>query len=216
MLSLGIYKRSQSGQSHFTWTERELLLVISKFKFPYQGKFKRNGKYKKIGFIPHLNQLIRASIKETVIQQSLAQCGISSCRAILDGQFDKIASRWVRFPSCKAIESKIRDCFILSNCRDPTQRIFSVSKLHQDLWLKEMDRAADAADDDHVFKFGNCHTCGSGIDDKSDINYILPCWGMDAVDADTFNDHAIVVCTPCADSMRLITGEWELNGNNRL
>ena len=117
MLSLGICKR---GRSHFVWTERELLIVIRKFKFPYQGKFKKNGKYRKIGFIPHLNQLI----KET-----------------LGGEQEQKVDKIVQFPSEKAIESKIRDCFILSKCRDPTQRIFSVSKLHQELWLMELDRA---------------------------------------------------------------------------
>ena len=118
MSSLGICKR---GRSHFVWTERELLIVIRKFKFPYQGKFKKNGKYQKIGFISHLNQLI----KET-----------------LGGEQEQKVDKIVRFPSEKAIESKIRDCFILSKCRDPTQRIFRVSKLHQDLWLMERDRRA--------------------------------------------------------------------------
>jgi hypothetical protein len=113
------------------------------------------------------------------LQNTFTNCINHACqqaaagmRPQLEQDYDRIAARWIRFPSHQAVLAKLQDCDILRVCRDPTQRVFSISSLHQLIWLQEFDRVNSSYDDDEQQQ-STPTICFCRSEDR--IRFVMPC-----------------------------------------
>jgi hypothetical protein len=161
----------------------------------------------------HLQELLRSSIKRATVSHALKECervatftlaSYQTFRCAFKAEVERIASRWIRFPSYNAILAKLRQCSVLAISPDYTERIYSVSKEHQSIWQMLVDRENSCHhkcrfydlpmvdQDAELHKYGSCFSCGVGLDDKSEINFVNRCYCL------TAEIDEIVVCETCA------------------
>ena len=204
---LGTYKRGLVGRGSFVWTSAELeMLCLGYRQFHKQFSLQTIAK--------HLEELLRSSVKRTVVSDALKECEhvatftpakYQKFRCAFEAEVERIASRWIRFPSYNAILAKLRQCSVLAISRDYTERIYSVSNEHQSIWQMFIDRENSCSHICHFYdlpmiphaaalhKFGSCFCCGAGLDDKSEINFVKICH---CSTAEVLDD--VVVCEACA------------------
>jgi hypothetical protein len=205
---LGIYRRRRVGhRGSFVWTSSELEKVCIGFRqlskqFPLHIIAK------------HLQGLLISSIKRTIVTNALKECeraatftpaNYQKFRCAFEAEVERIASRWIRFPSYSSVLQKLRQCSILAIAHDYGARIYSVSQEHQSTWQMINDRENSThhkccfydlpmvAQDDDLHKYGSCFSCGVGLDDKSQINFVNRCYCL------TAEIDSVVVCDECAD-----------------
>jgi hypothetical protein len=206
---LGIYKRRRVGHhGSFVWTSSELeMLCIGFRQFSKQFSLPTIAK--------HLQGLLRNSIKRAIVSNALKECererlftftpvSYQKFRCAFEAEVERIASRWIRFPSYSAILQKLRQCAILAISPDYTERIYTVSKEHQSIWQMLIDRENSCYhkcqfynlsmvdQDAELHKYGNCFSCGVGLDDKSQINFVNRCYCL------TAEIDSVVVCPACS------------------
>jgi len=203
---LGIYKRRRVGRrGSFVWTSSELeMLCIGFRQFSKQFPLHTIAK--------HLQELLRISIKRATVSHALKECervatftpvSYQKFRCAFEAEVERIASRWIRFPSYNGILHKLRQCSILAIAPDYSERIFSVSQEHQSIWQMLIDRQNSCYhkcrfydlpmvdQDDQLHKYGSCFSCGVGLDDKSEINFVNRCYCL------TAEIDRVVVCPAC-------------------
>jgi hypothetical protein len=204
---LGIYKRRRVGRrGSFVWTSSELEMVCIGFR-QFSKQFPLHTIAK------HLQGLLRSSIKRAIVSHALKECervatftpvSYQKFRCAFEVEVDRIASRWIRFPSYNGILQKLRQCSILAISRDYTERIYTASNEHQSIWQMLIDRENACYhkcrfydlpmidQDTKLHKYGSCFSCGVGLDDKSEINFVNRCYCL------TAEIDSVVVCQACA------------------
>ena len=213
---IGSFKRARSGRSKFVWTATELEIVCLGFR-------QFSSLYSHYRLSNHILDLIRSSVKSTVISQAMKACEFAAhthtdpsthlnfasfspkLHAWFETQFHRIAARWIRFPSFAAVSFKLKQCYTLAS-RDLDTRVYSVTQLHQQTWQMIHHRVNYHHAPCHLFdlpclpadlllhKFGFCFQCGVGIDDKSEVNFATRC-DCDSAQSD---DNHIILCDSCA------------------
>jgi hypothetical protein len=199
---LGVYQRGLYGKSRFVWNQDSLGIIIRGL-----FQFHRSGRRLPLHLIaPHLRGLIREYVKDVVCESN----GYSNWA---DDQFDLVCDRWVRLPSLRAVLLKLQECSVFAYLVSTTDA--SYRSLHDDGLMPamfyramslELSRKASshpcctsyllAAVPRHSSEpvFGYCFTCGVGLSDKIDFNFIPRCCCLDP--------HAggsVSVCSLCFD-----------------
>lgn len=205
---LGTYKRRRVGRrGSFIWTSSELEMLCIGYRQLSKG-------FPLHTIAKHLQELLRNSIKRTIVSNAMKECesvaGFTTTtyqkfRCAFEEEVERIASRWIRFPSYNAILYKLRQCAILAIAPDYTERIYSVSKEHQKTWQMLIDRENSCehkchfydlpmvAQDTKLHKYGSCFCCGVGLDDKSEINFVNSCYCL------TAEIDNVIVCESCSN-----------------
>jgi hypothetical protein len=201
---LGVYKRGLYGKSRFVWTEETLRIVVRGY-----FQFHRSGRKLPLHLIaPHLRSLIREHVKFEV--------------CVWDGHyhnwaadhFDRICARWVRLPSVRAVLLKLQEFSVIAYLVGSTEA--SYHSLHDEGFMSDMFYRAIEREITRMRSlhpnctanslpavprpssepvFGYCFTCGVGLSDKVDFNFIPRCsclgWAGDGDD--------ICLCSSCID-----------------
>jgi hypothetical protein len=200
---LGVYQRGLRGGSRFVWCIDTLRIIIRGF-----FQFHRSGRRLPLHLIaPHLRGLIREHVKDVVV----AANGYSNWA---EGQFDIICDRWVRLPSIRAVLLKLQKCSVFAHLVSTTEA--SYQSLRDDgimpvMFYDAMSRELSQMGRTHPgctsyllaavprvsteAVFGYCFTCGIGLSDKVDFNFIPRCCCLDP-DA----GGSVSVCSSCFDT----------------
>ena len=197
---LGVYKRGLRGPSRFVWNQDSLGIIIRGL-----FQFHRSGRRLPLHLIaPHLRVLIREYVKDVVCESN----GYSNWA---EDQFDIVCDRWVRLPSLRAVLLKLQECSVFVYLVSTTDA--SYRSLHDDGRMPfmfyramsiEMSRMGSSHPKCTSFRlpavprpssepvFGYCFTCGAGLSDKIEFNFIPRCCCLDP-DA----GGSVSVCSSC-------------------
>lgn len=200
---LGVYQRGLRGPSRFVWNEDSLGIIIRGL-----FQFHRSGRRLPLHLIaPHLRGLIREYVKDVVCESN----GYSNWA---EYQFDIVCDRWVRLPSLRAVLLKLQEFSVFMYLVSSTEA--SYRSLHDDGRMPlmfyramslEMSRMSSSHPNCTSFRlpavprpssepvFGYCFTCGAGLSDKIDFNFIPRCCCLDP-DA----GGSVSVCSLCFDT----------------
>ena len=200
---LGMYQRGLRGQSRFVWNDDTLCIIIRGF-----FQFHRSGRRLPLHLIaPHLRGLIREYVKDVVV----AANGYSNWA---EDHFDIICDRWVRLPSIRAVLLKLQKCSVFAHLVGSTDASFRSLRddgimpvMFYDAMSRELSRRGGSHPGCTSFQlpavprrssepvFGYCFTCGIGLSDKIDFNFIPRCSCLDP-DA----GGSVSVCSLCFDT----------------
>ena len=200
---LGVYQRGLRGSSRFVWNEDSLGIIIRGL-----FQFHRSGRRLPLHLIaPHLRGLIREYVKDVVCESN----GYSNWA---EDHFERICDRWVRLPSLRAVLLKLQEFSVFMYLVSSTEA--SYRSLHDDGRMPlmfyramslEMSRMSSSHPNCTSFRlpavprpssepvFGYCFTCGAGLSDKIDFNFIPRCCCLDP-DA----GGSVSVCSLCFDT----------------
>lgn len=200
---LGVYQRGLRGSSRFVWNEDSLGIIIRGL-----FQFHRSGRRLPLHLIaPHLRGLIREYVKDVVCESN----GYSNWA---EDHFERICDRWVRLPSLRAVLLKLQEFSVFMYLVSTTDA--SYRSLHDDGRMPlmfyramslEMSRMASSHPNCTSYLlaavprpssepvFGYCFTCGVGLSDKIDFNFIPRCCCLDP-DA----GGSVSVCSLCFDT----------------
>ena len=200
---LGMYQRGLRGQSRFVWNDDTLCIIIRGF-----FQFHRSGRRLPLHLIaPHLRGLIREYVKDVVV----AANGYSNWA---EDHFDIICDRWVRLPSIRAVLLKLQKCSVFAHLVSTTDASYRSLRddgimpvMFYDAMSRELSRRGGSHPGCTSFQlpavprrssepvFGYCFTCGIGLSDKIDFNFIPRCSCLDP-DA----GGSVSVCSLCFDT----------------
>lgn len=200
---LGVYQRGLRGPSRFVWNEDSLGIIIRGL-----FQFHRSGRRLPLHLIaPHLRGLIREYVKDVV-------CESNGCSNWAEDQFDIVCDRWVRLPSLRAVLLKLQEFSVFMYLVSTTEA--SYRSLHDDgrmplMFYRAMSLELSRKVSSHPNctsyllaavprpssepVFGYCFTCGAGLSDKIDFNFIPRCCCLDP-DA----GGSVSVCSLCFDT----------------
>ncbi len=207
---LGVYKRGLRGKSRFVWTDRTLGIIIRGL-----FQFHRSGRKLPLHLIaPHLRSLIREHIKTEVSVWN------NQYHHWAADHFDRICARWVRLPSLRAVLLKLQECSVFAYLVGSTEA--SYHSLHDDGFMSDMFYRAMM----HEISlkgtlhsscrmntlpavpipclepvWNNCFTCGRGLTDKIDLNFVPKCSCVTG-DGDGDGDgDDMLLCSSCFDEL---------------
>lgn len=208
---LGVYQRGLYGGSRFVWNEVSLGIIIRGL-----FQFHRSGRQLPLYLIaPHLRGLIREYIKDGVCESN----GYTNWD---EDHFERICDRWVRLPSLKAVLLKLQECSVFMYLVSSTEA--SYRSLHDDgrmplMFYRAMSLEISRMSSSHPCctsfslpavprpssepVFGYCFTCGEGLSDKTDFNFIPRCCCLDP-DA----GGSVSVCSLCFEGVPPPNGGW--------
>jgi hypothetical protein len=207
---LGVYKRGLRGGSRFVWNIDTLRIIIRGF-----FQFHRSGRRLPLHLIaPHLRGLIREYVKTEVCVWD------NTYHHWADAHFDLVCARWVRLPSIRAILLKLRDCSVFAHLVSTTAASYRslcddgvMSVMFYTAMRRELDRmgsshpgcssyflaAIPRISTDSVF--GYCFTCGIGLSDKIDLNFIPRCSCLNDGDIGVVMGDDVCVCSSCLEGV---------------
>ena len=199
---LGVYQRGLYGKSRFVWNQDSLGIIIRGL-----FQFHRSGRRLPLHLIaPHLRGLIREYVKGVVWESN----GYSNWA---EDHFERICARWVRLPSLRAVLLKLQEFSVFAHLVNSTAA--SYRSLHDDglmpsMFYRAMTLELSRMGSSHPCctsfllpavprpspqpVFGYCFTCGCGLSDKIDFNFIPRCCCLDP-DA----GGSVSVCSLCFD-----------------
>lgn len=200
---LGVYQRGLRGSSRFVWNEDSLGIIIRGL-----FQFHRSGRRLPLHLIaPHLRGLIREYVKVVVCESN----GYSNWA---EDQFDLVCDRWVRLPSLRAVLLKLQEFSVFMYLVSTTEASYRSLHDHGRMPLMfyramslEMSRKVSSHPNCTSYLlaavprpssepvFGYCFTCGVGLSDKIDFNFIPRCCCLDP-DA----GGSVSVCSLCFDT----------------
>ena len=186
---LGVYKRSLCGRSRFVWNEDTLGIIIRGF-----FQFHRSARRLPLHLIaPHIRSIIRQHVKDVVCVVWDRQYHYRAAE-----HFDRICDRWVRLPSLRAVLLKLQECSFfayLVNSTDASYRSLHDDGLMPLMFYRAMSLEISRMSSSHPgcssFRLpavprpssdpvhGYCFTCGVGLSDKIDLNFIPRCCCLD-------------------------------------
>jgi hypothetical protein len=200
---LGVYQRGLRGSSRFVWNEDSLGIIIRGL-----FQFHRSGRRLPLHLIaPHLRGLIREYVKDVV-------CESNRYSNWAEDHFERICDRWVRLPSLRAVLLKLQEFSVFMYLVSSTDA--SYRSLHDDgrmplMFYRAMSLELSRKVSSHPNctsyllaavprpssepVFGYCFTCGVGLSDKIDFNFIPRCCCLDP-DA----GGSVSVCSLCFDT----------------
>lgn len=200
---LGVYKRGLRGSSRFVWNQDSLGIIIRGL-----FQFHRSGRRLPLHLIaPHLRGLIREYVKDVVCESN----GYSNWA---EDHFDLVCDRWVRLPSLRAVLLKLQEFSVFIYLVSTTAASYRslcddgvMSVMFYRAMMCELSRMASSHPGCTSYLlaavprvsteavFGYCYTCGVGLSDKIDFNFIPRCCCLDP--------HAggsVSVCSSCFDT----------------
>jgi hypothetical protein len=200
---LGAYKRGLRGSSRFVWNQDSLGIIIRGL-----FQFHRSGRRLPLHLIaPHLRGLIREYVKDVVCKSN----GYSNWA---EDQFDLVCDRWVRLPSLRAVLLKLQEFSVFIYLVSTTAASYRslcddgvMSVMFYRAMMCELSRMASSHPGCTSYLlaavprvsteavFGYCFTCGVGLSDKIDFNFIPRCCCLDP-DA----GGSVSVCSSCFDT----------------
>jgi len=200
---LGAYKRGLRGSSRFVWNEDSLGIIIRGL-----FQFHRSGRRLPLHLIaPHLRGLIRQYVKDVVCESN----GYSNWA---EDKFDLVCDRWVRLPSLRAVLLKLQEFSVFIYLVSTTAASYRslcddgvMSVMFYRAMMCELSRMASSHPGCTSYLlaavprvsteavFGYCFTCGVGLSDKIDFNFIPRCCCLDP-DA----GGSVSVCSSCFDT----------------
>jgi len=205
---LGVYKRGLRGGSRFVWNIDTLRIIIRGF-----FQFHRSGRRLPLHLIaPHLRGLIREYVKTEVCVWD------NTYHHWADAHFGLVCDRWVRLPSIRAVLLKLRDCSVFAHLVSTTAA--SYRSLCDDgvmsvMFYTAMRRELDGMGSSHPGcssyllaaipristepVFGYCFTCGIGLSDKVDLNFIPRCSCLNDGDIGVVMGDDVCVCSSCLE-----------------
>jgi len=182
---LGVYKRGRYGKSRFVWTEGTLRIIIQGF-----FQFHRSGRKLPLHLIaPHIRSLIREHVKTEVCVWDDHYHNWAA------DHFDLVCARWVRLPSVRAVLLKLQEYSVIAYLVCTTEA--SYYSLHDegmisDMFYRAINREMCIMRNSHNLAcsshrlpavprpstepvFDYCFTCGVGLSDKIDLNFVPRC-----------------------------------------
>jgi len=200
---LGVYKRGLRGSSRFVWNQDSLGIIIRGL-----FQFHRSGRRLPLHLIaPHLRGLIREYVKDVVCESN----GYSNWA---EDHFDLVCDRWVRLPSLRAVLLKLQEFSVFIYLVSTTAASYRslcddgvMSVMFYRAMMCELSRMASSHPGCTSYLlaavprvsteavFGYCYTCGVGLSDKIDFNFIPRCCCLDP-DA----GGSVSVCSSCFDT----------------
>jgi hypothetical protein len=200
---LGVYQRGLYGKSRFVWNQDSLGIIIRGL-----FQFHRSGRRLPLHLIaPHLRGLIREYVKDVVCESN----GYSNWA---EDHFDLVCDRWVRLPSLRAVLLKLQECSVFAYLVSTTDASYRslcddgvMSVMFYRAMMCELSRMASSHPGCTSYLlaavprvsteavFGYCYTCGVGLSDKIDFNFIPRCCCLDP-DA----GGSVSVCSSCFDT----------------
>jgi len=205
---LGVYQRGLRGRSRFVWNEDSLGIIIRGL-----FQFHRSGRRLPLHLIaPHLRGLIREYVKCVVCVVWDRQYHYRAA-----DHFERICDRWVRLPSLRAVLLKLQECSIFTHLVSNTAASYRslrddgvMSLMFYRAMSLEISRMSSShpsctsfrlpaiprPSSEHVY--GYCFTCGEGLSDKIDLNFIPRCCCLDP-DA----GGSVSVCSLCFEGVPL-------------
>ena len=205
---LGVYGRGLRGSSRLVWNIDTLRIIIRGF-----FQFHRSGRRLPLHLIaPHLRSLIREYVKTEVCVWD------NTYHHWADAHFDLICARWVRLPSIRAILLKLRDCSVVTHLVSTSAASYRslcddgvMSVMFYTAAIRELDRMGSSHPGCSSYLlaaiprpsaspvFGYCFTCGIGLSDKVDFNFIPRCSCLDDGDIGVVMGGSVSVCSSCFD-----------------
>jgi hypothetical protein len=202
---LGVYGRCLRGGSRFIWNEETLGIIIHGF-----FQFHRSGQRLPLHLIaPHLRSLIREYVKNLVCVWN------NTYHHWADAHFDLICARWVRLPSIRAILLKLRECSVFTHLVSTTAASYRslrddgvMSMMFYNAMTCELSRMGSSHPGCSSYRlaavpristepvFGYCFTCGDGLSDKIDLNFIPRCLCLDPA-----GGGSVCVCSGCFEGV---------------
>jgi hypothetical protein len=202
---LGVYRRGLHGGSRFIWNEDTLGIIIRGF-----FQFHRRGSRLPIHLIaPHLRSLIREYVKNAVCVWD------NTYHHWADAHFDLVCARWVRLPSIRAVLLKLRDCSVFTHLVSTTSASYRslcddgvMSVIYYNAMMCELSRMSSSHPGCSSYflaamprvstepVFGYCFTCGAGLSDKIDFNFIPRCYCLDPAAGGS-----VSVCSECFEGV---------------
>ena len=201
---LGVYKRGLRGGSRFVWTPLTLgIIVRGLFQFHRSGR-----RLPLFRIAPHLRSLIRERVKSAVCAEDGQYDHLAA------EQFDLVCDRWVRLPSLGAVLLKLQECSrfaYLVSSTDASYRslrdegvmpeMFYTAMTHEIVQISYsccrqctsscLPAVPEISADVPVYAY--CFTCGAGLSDKTDFNFIPRCSCRGQVD----DGDDVCVCSSC-------------------
>ena len=199
---LGVYQRGLRGRSRFVWNEDSLGIIIRGF-----FQFHRSGRRLPLHLIaPHLRCLIREYVKALVCESTTGTAiAVRTERSVDYGysnraadHFERICDRWVRLPSLRAVLLKLQECSIFTHLVSNTAASYRslrddgvMSLMFYRAMSLEISRMSSSHPSCTSFRLpavpcpssvpvhGYCFTCGEGLSDKIDLNFIPRCCCLD-------------------------------------
>lgn len=206
---LGVYKRGLRGGSRFVWTPESLGIIIRGL-----FQFHRSGRKLPLHLIaPHLRSLIRECVKTDVCVRD------GQYHHWAADQFDLVCDRWVRLPSLSAVLLKLEECsrfvYLVSSTEASYQSLRDegiMSEMFFTAMTREMSRITYSHDlhcsssglpaiprpSAGVPVFGYCFTCGAGLSDKTDFNFIPRC----SCRGEVGDGDDVCLCSSCVGGVR--------------
>ena len=205
---LGVYRRGLRGGSRFVWNIDTLRIIIRGF-----FQFHRSGRRLPLHLIaPHLRGLIREYVKTEVCVWD------NTYHHWAEDHFDLVCARWVRLPSIRAVLLKLRDCSVFAHLVSTTAASYRslcddgvMSVMFYTAMRRELDRMGSSHPGCSSYLlaaipristepvFGYCFTCGIGLSDKIDLNFIPRCSCINDGDIGVVMGDDVCVCSSCLE-----------------